>query len=95
MITRIIFLIIFAVTFSLAGCSNEGKTFTGAEFDVIWGVYAEKLFMESFDEKKSTEQKEKILRETMKSIGVDYNTFVKTMKDRYPDHYGYVFAKKE
>lgn len=69
----------------LAGCSSH--TITEPEFNFIWQSYLSKEFEESFDEKQSRAQKQKLLEETLTGFGLDYHDFVLYLKNKHPDKY--------
>jgi hypothetical protein len=82
-----ILFIVIASTF--VGCG--GHSVSEAEFRVVWQYYLSREFEENFDEQQSRAQKEKTLRETVAKTGLDYNDFVRFMKQNHPDKYSSIY----
>ncbi|HEY1405434.1 MAG TPA: hypothetical protein VF857_02385 [Spirochaetota bacterium] len=79
--------VLLAIPF--AGCSSHKMS--EAEYAVVWQNYLSRCFEESFDEKQSNAQKQKILAESVKRYGLDYPEFVRYLKKNHPDQYTSLF----
>jgi hypothetical protein len=84
-------LIILCVLPSLvfAGCSSHKVT--EPEFKIVWQAYLSKEFEESFDERQSQAQKQKLLEEIVVESTLDYNEFILFMKKNHPEKYKSLF----
>ena len=75
----------------LPGCSQ--KKITGRDFTFIWQEYMRREFEESFDEKQSIAQKEKILSGLLSEFKISLNDFKEYMKKNHNDKYKKVFIE--
>ena len=82
-------LIIAAIAFT--GCSK--KHLDEKEFTVIWQEYLEREFEESFDEKQSVSQREKILSGILSGYNISLNEMKQYMKRYHEDKYNKIFVK--
>ncbi len=88
---KIIITIIISFMIGITGCSN--KTVSENEFKIIWKEYLQKEFEESFDEKQSTAQREKLLAEILKNYDFNLETFKNYMKKKHENKYKKIFLK--
>ncbi len=86
---KLIGLIMVLIMLSAAGCAE--KVVSKKEFDVIWQDYLKREFEESFDEKQSTAQREKILIDILKEYKIDLEAFKSYMKKEQEDKYKKIF----
>ena len=82
-------LIMVMIMLSAAGCSK--KDVSKKEFEVIWQDYLKREFEESFDERQSTAQREKIFIKILKEYKIDLETFKSYMKKEQEDKYKKIF----
>jgi hypothetical protein len=87
---KVVLIIIIVVT-ALSGCSK--KNLTEKEFAVIWQEYLSREFEESFDEKQSISQREKILSELLSANKFSLEEFKSFMKKNHNDKYNKIFAE--
>lgn len=73
------------------GCSQ--KRLTEKEFKTIWQEYIKSEFVEGFDEKQSTFQREQILKKVVSQYGFDITRFKAYMREHHKDKYRKVFEK--
>ena len=85
--TMAIMLMITAAGF--CGCGKG--SFSENEYRVLMQGYLSGEFEAGFDEKLSTDQKEKILKETAQTYKADYASFIDYMKNKHPDTYSRIF----
>lgn len=81
--------LLFILVLSAGGCAK--KEMTGDKFTLIWREYLKREFEESFDEKQSTAQREKILKNILEDYGVDLKEFKAYMKKEKEDKYLEIF----
>lgn len=84
-------LIMIMIMLSAAGCAK--KEISKKEFDAIWKDYLKREFEESFDEKQSTVQREKVLADILKEYKIDPEAFKIYMKKEQEDKYKKIFLK--
>ncbi len=84
----ILFIIALA---AISGCAK--KDLTEKEFTVIWQEYLRREFEESFDEKQSTSQREKILTELLSGYKINLEDFKFYMKEKHKDKYNKIFLE--
>jgi hypothetical protein len=87
-----IIMIITAIALS-SSVSCAGKKLTEKEFSVIWQEYLQKEFEESFDEKQSVLQREKILSGLLSGYGFSTEEFKLFMKENHIDKYNKIFVE--
>jgi hypothetical protein len=87
---KIIFVLI-ALAMVLPGCSK--KNITEKEFAVIWQEYLRREFEESFDEKQSIAQREKIFTELLSANNFTLEDFKSFMKKNHGDKFNKIFAE--
>lgn len=75
----------------LSGCAK--KEITEKEYAVIWQEYLRREFEESFDEKQSIFQREKILTELLSGYKINLNEFKSFMKKNHNDKFKKIFAE--
>jgi hypothetical protein len=85
-----VLLIIMIMVTALSGCSK--KNLTEKEFTIIWQEYLRMEFEESFDEKQSIAQREKILTELLSANNFTLEQFKSFMKKNHNDKYNKIFA---
>jgi hypothetical protein len=85
-----ILLILTIITIALPGCSK--KNMTEKEFAIIWQEYLRREFEESFDEKQSIAQREKILMELLSTNNFTLEQLKSFMKKNHNDKYNKIFA---
>ena len=83
------FFLCVLLSVSFAGCSSQ--RISEVEYSAVWQTYLSRTFEESFDEKQSTAQKQKLLAESVKRFGLDYNEFIRFLKKNHPDQYTSLF----
>ncbi|MGL4368979.1 MAG: hypothetical protein ACRCUT_04810 [Spirochaetota bacterium] len=86
---KMIWVAALAVMAGMYGCGQS--SFSEGEYRIIMQDYLSKEFEESFDEKLSTMQKEKILKETAHKYKADYISFIGYMQKNHPDTYSRIF----
>jgi hypothetical protein len=84
-------LIIMIIVTVLSGCSK--KNMTEKEFAAIWQEYLRMEFEESFDEKQSISQREKILTELLSVNNFTLEELKSFMKKNHSDKYNKIFAE--
>jgi predicted DsbA family dithiol-disulfide isomerase len=82
-------LILIIVMLSVSGCAK--KEISKKEFEAVWQNYLKREFEESFDEKQSTVQREKILIEVLKEYKLDLEAFKTYMKKEQEEKYKKIF----
>ncbi len=85
-------LIIVILLITFAGCGG-GNQLTEKEFNIIWQEYMRREFEESFDEKQSISQKEKILSKLLSEYDVPLDSFKQFVKKNHKDKYKKVFVE--
>ena len=73
----------------LCGCGQNALS--EKEYGILMQKYLSGEFEESFDEKLSSGQKEKILREAAQIYKADYSSLVEYMRKNHPDTYSRIF----
>ncbi len=73
------------------GCSQ--KRLTEKEFKIIWQEYITSEFIEGFDEKQSTFQREQILKKVVSKYSLDITRFKAYMREYHKDKYRKVFEE--
>ena len=73
------------------GCAQ--KRLTEKEFKIIWQEYIKSEFVEGFDEKQSTFQREQILKKIVSKYGLDITQFKAYMMEHHKDKYRKVFEE--
>ncbi|MBN2040573.1 MAG: hypothetical protein JW864_11045 [Spirochaetes bacterium] len=86
-----VLLVALALLAFIPGCSQ--KKITEREFSVIWEEYMRREFEESFDEKQSLAQKEKVMSEILSRVRIPVEDFKEYMKNNHNDKYKKVFIK--
>jgi hypothetical protein len=76
---------------AFAGCAK--KALTEREFSVIWQEYLQKEFEESFDEKQSMAQKEKILGQVLSRYRIKLEEFKSYMEKNHNDKFKKLFIE--
>ncbi|MBN2402252.1 MAG: hypothetical protein JXN64_07610 [Spirochaetes bacterium] len=76
---------------ALSGCSK--KSLTEKEFSILWQEYLRREFEESFDEKQSISQREKILAELLSANNFTIEEFKAFMKKNHNDKYNKIFVE--
>jgi hypothetical protein len=87
--TRIVMMLIL-LTFLVAGCS-ENKI-SEREFQLIWKDYLKTEFVEGFDEKQSTFQREQILRKIVSKYEFSLEELKSYMKKNHREKYRKLFG---
>lgn len=87
---RLMFLALILLT-AIPGCS--GKKITEKDFSFIWQEYMRREFEESFDEKQSISQKEKILSALLSEYKIPLSDFREYMKKNHSNKYKKVFLE--
>jgi predicted DsbA family dithiol-disulfide isomerase len=72
-----------------AGCS--GSEISDPQFKAVWQRYLSKLFEESFDQKQSSAQRQKMLQDAARDYGIDYQSVVQYLETKEPDKLKSVF----
>ncbi|MFH0976508.1 MAG: hypothetical protein V1874_12070 [Spirochaetota bacterium] len=80
-----------AAVIALSGCS--AKPISEKEFKLVWQEYLRREFEESFDEKQSISQREKILTELLSANKINPEEFKAFMKKNHSDKYNKIFAE--
>ena len=86
---KIFGLVMVMIMLSVSGCTK--KEISKKEFDAIWQDYIRREFEESFDEKQSTAQREKIFTDVLKEYRIDLEAFKIYMKKEQEDKYKKIF----
>lgn len=86
---KLLGLIMVLIMLSVSGCTK--KEISKKEFDAVWQDYLKKEFEESFDEKQSKAQREKILVDVLKEYKIDLEAFKIYMKKEQEDKYKKIF----
>ena len=86
---KIFGLVMVMIMLSVSGCTK--KEISKKEFDAIWQDYLRREFEESFDEKQSTAQREKIFTDVLKEYRIDLEAFKIYMKKEQEDKYKKIF----
>ena len=73
------------------GCSKSG--ITEKKFDIIWKEYLRQNFVESFDEKQSLSQKEKIFKSIITEHDIVFEDIKIYMMEKEPEKYKKLFLK--
>ncbi|MDY6934319.1 MAG: hypothetical protein SVZ03_08885 [Spirochaetota bacterium] len=77
--------------FLILGCTS--KKITEREFGTIFGEYIQREFVESFDEKQSVSQREKILMDVLSKHKIDFEMFKEYMRKKHEDKYKKIFLE--
>jgi predicted DsbA family dithiol-disulfide isomerase len=75
---------------SVPGCSK--KEIAKKEFDAVWQDYLKREFEESFDERQSKVQREKILIDILREYKIDFGDFKNYIKREQEDKYKKIFV---
>jgi hypothetical protein len=75
----------------LSGCGK--KSITQNEFTVVWQTYLQREFEESFDEKQSMAQREKIMTKILSEYKINTEVFKEYMKKNHMEKYQKVFME--
>lgn len=75
----------------IPGCSQ--KKISERDFTFIWQEYMQREFEESFDEKQSTAQKEKILKELLSKYKIPLDGFKEYMEKNHNEKYKNIFIE--
>ncbi len=84
--------VLLATMFFLSGCAQ--RALTEKEFNIIWGEYLQRELEESFDEKQSIAQREKILKEICSKYTIDYDMLKQYMMKSHKDTYQKLFLNQ-
>lgn len=84
-------IIVLLFTVCFFSCGKKG--ISEREFSVIWQEYLQLEFEESFDEKQSISQKEKILKELLEKYDLALEEFKIYMNKKHPEKYKKIFIK--
>ena len=84
-------LILILILTIFSSCSK--KELTGREFDLIWKEYLQREFEESFDEKQSIAQKERILTRILSEYKIDLEEFKSYMKKNHNYKFKKIFME--
>ena len=76
---------------AFSGCSRPDLT--EKEFAVIWQEYLRREFEESFDEKQSIAQREKLFNELLSGTNFTLEELKNFMKKNHSDKYNKIFAE--
>ncbi len=88
---KIICLILVVFLITVTGCTK--RTISENEFAQIWQEYLKKEFEESFDEKQSTSQREKLLEDVLKNYELRLEEFKEYIMKEHNDKYKKIFLK--
>jgi hypothetical protein len=77
---------------ALSGCARSSMT--EKDFTMVWDEFLKREFEESFDEKQSISQREKLMREISSQFSIRYNDLRTYMMKNHPDKYGKVFLNQ-
>lgn len=91
MIKKAVCIFLFVSSCVFVGCAKQ--PLTDKEFSFIWNEYLSREFSESFDEKQSASQREKLLAEVCKKYSIDPSSVRDYMKTNQSDKYNKLFAK--
>ena len=83
--------ILLIISLLIAGCST--KKFSENEFQIVWEKYIQKEFEESFDEKQSIAQRERIIQEILSNFQVDIEEFKTYMMKNHEEKYKKIFIE--
>jgi hypothetical protein len=85
--------IIIAIVIAASALSCYGKKITEKEFSILWQEYLSSEFEESFDEKQSVLQKEKILAGVLSGHGVSMEEYKLYLKEKHVEKYNKIFVE--
>ncbi len=82
-------IIIPALLLLLQGCAAQPMT--EKDFKIIWNEYLQREFEESFDEKQSISQREKIFEGITSKYNISLEELKHYMQKNHPEKYSRVF----
>jgi len=85
-------IVLLFLSLLILGCSS--KKISEKQFDLIWREYIQREFEESFDEKQSTAQKEKIFKDILSNYSIPLDEFKSYMMKNHKDKYKIIFLEQ-